>query len=63
LIINQSLAHLTHICFHSMDHILGFLVETIPWSKIRRCKPLVLLKMAVMLFLTKMGVAWPLIIG
>jgi hypothetical protein len=63
LIINQRLVHLTHICFLSMDHILGFLVETIPWSKIRRCKPLVLLKMAAMLFLTKMGVVWPLIIG
>jgi hypothetical protein len=62
-IINQRLVHLTHICFLSMDHILGFLVETVPWSKIRRCKPLVLLKMSIMLFLKKMGVVWPLIIG
>jgi hypothetical protein len=28
-------------------HILGFLVETISWSKIRRCLPLLLLKMVV----------------
>src|SRR5688572_13283321 len=34
-----------HICFLAIDHILGFLVETISWSKIRRCYPLVLLKM------------------
>ena len=33
------------ICFLVVDHILGFLVETISWSKIRRCWPLVLLKM------------------
>jgi hypothetical protein len=26
-----------HICFLVIDHILGFLVETISWSKIRRC--------------------------
>jgi hypothetical protein len=26
-----------HICFLSIDHILGFLVETISWSKIRTC--------------------------
>jgi hypothetical protein len=26
-----------HICFLSIDHILGFLVVTISWSKIRRC--------------------------
>src|SRR6187455_2524887 len=26
-----------HICFLVVDHILGFLVETISWSKIRRC--------------------------
>src|SRR5688572_30944465 len=25
-----------HICFLAIDHILGFLVETISWSKIRR---------------------------
>jgi hypothetical protein len=37
LIINQRLEHLTHICFLAIDHILGFLVETISWSKIRTC--------------------------
>jgi hypothetical protein len=26
-----------HICFLAIDHILGLLVETISWSKIRRC--------------------------
>src|SRR5688500_14157620 len=26
-----------HICFLVIDHILGFLVETISWSKIRTC--------------------------
>jgi hypothetical protein len=26
-----------HICFLSIDHILGFLVETISWTKIRPC--------------------------
>jgi hypothetical protein len=26
-----------HICFLAIDHILGFLVETISWLKIRRC--------------------------
>jgi hypothetical protein len=31
LIIDQSLVHLTHICFLTVDHILGFLVETISW--------------------------------
>jgi len=37
LIIDQRLIHLTHICFLVVDHILGFLVETISWSKIRMC--------------------------
>src|SRR5688572_7930862 len=36
-----------HICFLAIDHILGFLVETISWSKIRRCYPSELLKMVV----------------
>jgi hypothetical protein len=36
------------ICFLAIDHILGFLVETISWSKIRRCLPLLLLKMVVL---------------
>jgi hypothetical protein len=47
LIIDQRLVHLTHICFLAIDHILGFLVETISWSKIHRCWPSVLLKMVV----------------
>jgi hypothetical protein len=34
LIIDQRVEHLTpHICFLALDHILGFLVETISWSK------------------------------
>ena len=41
-----------HICFLAIDHILGFLVETISGSKIRM--PSVLLKMVVMLFSTEM---------
>jgi hypothetical protein len=31
LIIDQRLVHLTHICFLTVDDILGFLVETISW--------------------------------
>jgi hypothetical protein len=31
LMIDQRLVHLTHICFLTVDHILGFLVETISW--------------------------------
>jgi hypothetical protein len=37
LIIDQRLAHLTtspHIYFLAINHILGFLVETISWAKI-----------------------------
>jgi hypothetical protein len=31
-------AHTPHYtCFLSIDHIVGFMVETISWSKIRRC--------------------------
>jgi hypothetical protein len=37
LIIDQGLIHLTHICFLAVDYILGFLVETISWAKIRMC--------------------------
>jgi len=37
LIIDQRLIHLTHICFLAAEHILGFLVETISWAKIRMC--------------------------
>jgi hypothetical protein len=33
-----------YICFLAIDHILGFLVETISWSKSFRCKPSILLK-------------------
>jgi hypothetical protein len=47
LIIDQRLVHLTHICFLALDHILGFLVETISWSKIHRFWPSILLKMVV----------------
>ena len=36
-----------HICFLAIDHILGFLVETISWLKIRTCYPLVFLKMVI----------------
>jgi hypothetical protein len=36
LIINQRLVHVTHICFLAVDHILGFLVETI-FGKNPRC--------------------------
>jgi hypothetical protein len=37
LIIDQRLIKLTDICFLAIDHILGIVVETISWSKIRRC--------------------------
>jgi hypothetical protein len=33
--------------FLAIDHNLGFLVETISWSKICKCYPSVLLKMVV----------------
>src|SRR5688572_18954243 len=36
-----------HICFLAIDHSLGFLVETISWSKICCCYTSVLLKMVV----------------
>jgi hypothetical protein len=62
LIIDHRLVHLTHICFLPIDHILRFLVETIFWSKIRRCLPSVLLEMVVHAVFDKMGVVWPLII-
>jgi hypothetical protein len=47
-----------HICFLAIDHILGFRVETISWPKICRYY----WKWSCMLFSTKMGVVWPLII-
>jgi hypothetical protein len=51
-----------HICFLAIYHILGFLVETISWSKIHTCWPSVLLKMVVdRYFRQKMCVVWPLI--
>jgi hypothetical protein len=31
LIIDPRFIHLTHICFLTIDHILGFLVMTISW--------------------------------
>jgi hypothetical protein len=37
LIIDQKLIHPANICFLAIDEILGFLVETISWSKIGRC--------------------------
>jgi hypothetical protein len=51
-----------HICLLAIDCILGFLVETISWSKIRRCYPSVLLKWSSMQFSRKMWVVWLLII-
>ena len=48
-----------HICFLAIYHILGFMVETISWSKIRRCQPSVLLKMVVHAIFEKMGVVSP----
>jgi hypothetical protein len=52
-----------HICFLAIDHILGYLVETISWSE----NPYVLAFGIIenghsWLFSTKMGVVWPLII-
>jgi hypothetical protein len=44
-----------YICFLVMDHILGFLLETISRSKIRRCQPSVLLKMVVHAIFDKNG--------
>jgi hypothetical protein len=37
LIFDQRLIHLTTHMFFAIDHILGFMVETISWSKIRMC--------------------------
>jgi hypothetical protein len=39
-----------HICLLTIDCILGFLVESISWLKIRRCYPSVLLKWSSMQF-------------
>jgi hypothetical protein len=47
LIIDQRLVHLTPYMFPCHRSHFGFLVETIYWSKIRRCLPSVLLKMVV----------------
>jgi hypothetical protein len=46
LIIDQRLVHLIPY-MSSIDHILGFLAETISWSKIHKCWSSVLLKMVV----------------
>jgi hypothetical protein len=51
-----------HICFLALDHILGFLVETISWSKNCTGLPSVLLKRSFMDIFDKMGVGWLLII-
>jgi hypothetical protein len=51
-----------HICFLAIGHILGFMVETISWSKILRVSLRYYWKWSFMLFSTKMGVMWPLII-
>jgi hypothetical protein len=37
LIIDYTLLHLTPHMFPCLDHIIGFLVETISWPKIRWC--------------------------
>jgi hypothetical protein len=37
LIIDQRLVHITQHSFLAIDHILGFMEETISWSKIRGC--------------------------
>ena len=47
LIIDQRLVHLTPHMFLCHRSHFGFLIETIYWSKIRRCLPSVLLKMVV----------------
>jgi hypothetical protein len=51
-----------HICFLAIGHILGFMVETISWSKVLRVSLRYYWKWSFMLFSTKMGVMWPLII-
>jgi hypothetical protein len=48
-----------HICFLATDHIVGFLVETISWSKIRTWY---YWKLSFMAIFDKNGVVWPLII-
>jgi hypothetical protein len=44
-----------HICFLAIDHILGFLLETISWSKIHRCYRSILLIMVVHSIFDKNG--------
>jgi hypothetical protein len=44
-----------HICFLAIDHILGFLVETISWSKFVRVSLQYYWKWSFMLFSTKWG--------
>jgi hypothetical protein len=55
LIINQRLIHVSPHMFPCIDKIVGFLVETISWSIIRRCQPSVLLKMVVPVVFNKNG--------
>jgi hypothetical protein len=62
LIIDQRLVHLTTHVFPSIDHILGFLVETISWSKIQVLAFGIIENGHSWLFSIKMGVVWPLII-
>jgi hypothetical protein len=50
------------IWFFAIDHILEFLVQTISWKKLVRVSLRYYWKWSFMLFLTKMGVMWPLII-
>ena len=51
-----------HICFLAIDHILGFLVETIFGQKSVGVSIWYYWKCRSWLFSTKMGVVWPLII-
>jgi hypothetical protein len=54
LIIDQRLVHLSRICLLAINHILGFLLETISWSKIRSL-PSILLKIVVHAIFDKNG--------
>jgi hypothetical protein len=51
-----------HKCFLAIDHIVGFLVETISRSKSVRVSLWYYWKWSFMVFSTKMGVVWPFII-
>jgi hypothetical protein len=57
-------AHTPHpTCFLFIDHILRFLVETISWQKSVGVSFGAIENGRSWLFLTKMGVVWPLIIN